>query len=65
MEEQIVIPKDKSKSLTSTVTGEIIYFIDKKYGIKAGLMDFMIFSSTHPIHTNMCEIKGNIVREEM
>jgi hypothetical protein len=63
MEElEIAIPMDKSKSLTSTKTGEIIYFVDKKYGMKNGLMDMMIFSSIHPIYTDMCEIKGNIIR---
>ena len=50
------IPKDKSKSLINTNTGEIVYFVDKNYGIKNKLMSKMNFNLLHPVYTNMCEI---------
>jgi hypothetical protein len=50
------VPKDKSKTLINTETGEIIYFIDKNYGIKNKLMSKMNFKIIHPTHTNMCEL---------
>jgi len=58
----ISIPAAKSKSLVSKETGEVIYFIDKNYGIKHKLTGKMDFTTVHPIHTNMCEIKGDITR---
>jgi hypothetical protein len=60
----ITVPIAKSKSLVSKKTGEIVYFIDKNYGIKNKLMHKMNFSSIHPVHSNMCEITVPIVRVE-
>lgn len=50
------VPKNKSKTLINTETGEMVYFIDKSYGIKHKLMSKMNFNLLHPVYTNMCEI---------
>jgi hypothetical protein len=50
------VPKALSKTLVSKETGEIIYFVDKNYGLKHKLTSKMNFSCTHPIHITMCEI---------
>jgi len=59
---ELTLPKSKSKALASKETGEMLYFVDKNYGIKHKLTSKMNFTVVHPIHTNMCEIEGPIVR---
>ena len=55
------VPIAKSKKMQGG-TGEIIYYIDKSYGIKNGLSSKMKFNNLLPINPKMCEITIEIDR---
>jgi hypothetical protein len=56
------VPKNVSKRLKNQSGTEIVYFVDKNYGISNGLKSEMNFSILHPMYPNMCEIKCEIER---
>ena len=64
-EEKIIgtpeVPKAKSKVLKGG-NGNLIYFIDKGYGIKNGLSAKMKFNTLLPTNPKMCEITIEIDR---
>jgi|TARA_R110000851_G_scaffold139632_3_gene276780 hypothetical protein len=56
------VPKKVSKQLSSQDGTTKVYFVDKNYGLSNGLKAAMNFSITHPMFSNMCEIKCEIER---
>jgi|TARA_B110000977_G_C10860891_1_gene409723 hypothetical protein len=56
------VPKKLSKQLSNQDGTEIVYFVDKNYGLSNGLATAMNFSILHPMSPNMCEIKCKIER---
>jgi hypothetical protein len=56
------VPKKLSKQLSNQDGTEIVYFVDKNYGLSNGLTTAMNFSILHPISPNMCELKCEIER---
>jgi hypothetical protein len=60
----ISVPKKLSARLSKEDGSQVIYFIDKDYGIKEGLENVMDFKVLHPSRQNLCEIKISIERVE-
>lgn len=56
------VPTELSAKLVKEDGSNTIFFIDKDYGIKMGLMSKMDFKITHPSKPNLCEIKIPIER---
>tara|TARA_B110000285_G_scaffold98077_1_gene111886 strand:- start:1473 stop:1715 length:243 start_codon:yes stop_codon:yes gene_type:complete len=56
------VPKKLSKQLSNQDGTEIVYFVDKNYGLSNGLATAMNFSILHPMSPNMCELKCKIER---
>lgn len=50
------IPSNLSAKLSKMDGNQVIYFVDKDFGIKQGLSSKMKFNSTHPSRPNLCEI---------
>lgn len=55
------VPKALSKKM-SKPDGTVMYFVQKDYGVKNGLMSKMNFRTEHPVETDMCEITIKIER---
>ena len=60
----ISVPKKLSARLSKEDGSNVIYFIDKDYGIKEGLSSVMNFKVIHPSRPNLCEIKISLERVE-
>lgn len=56
------VPFSLSAKLSKEDGSKTIYFIDKDFGIKEGLMTKMDFKVTHPTRPNLCEITIPIQR---
>ena len=50
------VPITLSAKLSKEDGSKTIYFIDKDFGIKEGLMSKMDFKVIHPTRPNLCEI---------
>lgn len=55
------ILKKFSKKMSKS-DGTIMYFVQKDYGVKNGLMSKMNFRTIHPVDTSFCEITIEIER---
>jgi hypothetical protein len=58
------VPFSLSAKLSQLNGNQVVYFIDKDYGIKNGLSSRMKFYSLHPTRPNLCEITIPIERVE-
>jgi hypothetical protein len=56
------VPSKLSAKLSKEDGSKTIYFIDKDFGIKEGLMSKMDFKVIHPTRANLCEITIPIER---
>ena len=56
------VPTSLSAKLSREDGSKTIFFIDKDYGIKEGLMSKMNFNIVHPTRPNLCEITIPIER---
>lgn len=56
------VPVNLSAKLVKEDGSKTIYFIDKDFGIKEGLMSKMNFKIIHPTRPNLCEITIPIER---
>ena len=56
------IPFNLSAKLSKEDGSKTVYFVDKDYGIKEGLMSKMNFKTIHPTRPNLCEITIPIER---
>ena len=56
------VPVSLSAKLSKEDGSKTVFFIDKDYGIKAGLISKMDFKIIHPSRPNLCEIKIPIER---
>lgn len=56
------VPTKLSAKLSKEDGSKTIYFIDKDFGIKEGLMSKMNFNIIHPTRPNLCEITIPIQR---
>jgi len=55
------VPVKMSKKLTNT-EGTVMWFVQKSWGIKNGLMAAMNFKTLHPMDDKFCEITIKIDR---
>lgn len=58
------VPFSKSAKLSKEDGSKTIYFVDKDYGLKNGLISKMNFKIIHPTRPNLCEITIPIERIE-
>jgi hypothetical protein len=56
------VPFSLSARLSKVEGNEVIYFVDKDFGIKNGLSSKMRFNILHPSRPNLCEITIPIQR---
>lgn len=56
------VPKEQSKQLQSIATGQLIYYIDRNYGIANGLKSKMKLADWYPSDDRFCEITIPIER---
>ena len=56
------VPFSLSARLSKVEGNEVIYFVDKDFGIKNGLSSKMRFNILHPTRPNLCEITIPIQR---
>ena len=56
------VPLSLSARLSKVEGNEVIYFVDKDFGIKNGLSPKMRFNILHPTRPNLCEITIPIQR---
>lgn len=56
------VPFSLSAKLSKVGGNQVIYFIDKDFGIKNGLSSKMKFNILHPTRLNLCEITISIQR---
>ena len=56
------VPFNLSAKLSKEDGSKTIYFVDKDFGIKEGLMSKMNFNIIHPTRPNLCEITIPIQR---
>lgn len=58
------VPFSKSAKLSKEDGSKTVFFVDKDYGLKNGLMSKMNFKILHPTRPNLCEITIPIERIE-
>lgn len=58
------VPFSKSAKLSKEDGSKTVFFVDKDYGLKNGLMSKMNFKVVHPTRPNLCEITIPIERIE-
>jgi hypothetical protein len=56
------VPHKLSARLSKLDGNQVIYFVDKDFGIKNGLSSRMRFNILHPTRPNLCEITIPIER---
>lgn len=56
------VPHSLSARLSKVEGNQVIYFVDKDFGIKNGLSSKMRFNILHPTRPNLCEITIPIQR---
>ena len=56
------VPFSLSAKLSKVEGNQVIYFVDKDFGIKNGLSSKMRFNILHPSRSNLCEITIPIQR---
>ena len=56
------VPFSLSARLSKVEGNQVIYFVDKDFGIKNGLSSKMRFNILHPSRPNLCEITIPIQR---
>ena len=56
------VPFSLSAKLSKVEGNQVIYFVDKDFGIKNGLSSKMRFNILHPTRPNLCEITIPIQR---
>ncbi len=57
-----VVPKELSAKLTNS-KGEVIYYVDRNYGLGKGWISKMNFKNSHPLKPNLVELKFEIERD--
>jgi len=55
------VSKEYSKVVTAT-GGGVVYFVDKHWALRKGLLDMLNFRVSHPLNKNFVEYLGKVER---